>query len=112
MLLEKSWRSVAYLGFRERRKRKVGNFKRTVGSIATSVFACTYQVSRMILLLVLASLAHTSGFFVMIYSWHGGFPGLTMVFPSLSISWMTMVLWVYLVFLISAHDPYGCGYIY
>ena len=31
----------------------------------------------------------------MICHWHGGLPGLTMDLPSLAISWITMVLWVY-----------------
>jgi len=40
----------------------------------------------MISLLVLACISHARGFLVMICHWNGGFPGLTMIFPGLSIS--------------------------
>ena len=43
-------------------------------------------------LLVLACMAYACGFLVMICHWHGGFPGLTVDLPSLSISWIAMVI--------------------
>jgi len=56
-------------------------------------------------LLVLACMAHACGFLAMICHWHGGFPGLTLVFRSLSISWIAMALGVLLLFLVGCHIP-------
>ena len=92
--LENSWRSVAYFRFGARRKTKVGMHKRTLESTTTSGFACRYRVACMISSLFLACMTYACGYLVMMYHWHGRFRGLTVVFPSLAISWIAMVLWV------------------
>ena len=79
-------------GFGERRRRKVGKRKGTTGSTSTYGFICRYQVACMVSLLFMACMAYACGLLVMICHMHGGFPGLTVVFPSLSISWITMVI--------------------
>jgi len=40
-------------------------------------FSCRYRVACMIYSLVMICMAHACGFFVVIYHWDGGFPGLT-----------------------------------
>ena len=40
--------------------------------------------------LILACIAHACGFLVMICNWHGVLLGLTVDFPSLAISWISM----------------------
>jgi len=43
-------------------------------------------------------------------SWHGGFLGLTVVLHSLSISWITMALWVpFFRFLVGSQVPLVAG---
>ena len=61
--------------------------------------------------LVLAFMVYACGFLVMICYWHGGFPRLTVDFPSLSISWIAMVLWVISLFdfLVGSHVPLVVG---
>jgi len=61
----------------------------------------------MISLLFLACMAHACGFLVMIFHWLGVIPGLTMVFPSLSISWIAMVLWEYFPFFLGG---FSCSF--
>jgi hypothetical protein len=106
VFLEHSWRSVAYLDLEQEGKGRAGKHKRTSGSTTTTGFflqvpSCMYDF-----LLVLACMAYACGFLVMICHWHGGFPGLTVVFPSLSISWIAMVLWVFsFFFLVGSHVP-------
>jgi len=48
--------------------------------------------------LVLACMAYACGLLVMICHWHGGLLGLIVDFPRLSISLITMVLWVHFFF--------------
>ena len=66
-------------------------------------FAC------MVSLLVLACRAHACGFLVMICQWHGGFLGLIVVLPSLVISWIVMVLWVFSLFSSWCSCSFRCG---
>jgi len=49
----------------------------------------------MISLIVLVGMVYACGYLVMIFHWHGGLPGLTVVFPSIATSWIGMVLWVF-----------------
>lgn len=111
--LEYSWSTLAYIGFGERGQRKARKCKGKVGSTTTTRFLCRYRVARIISFLVLACMAHACGFLVMIFHWHGGLPRLTLVLPSLAISWIAMVLWVYLLFFLDGvHVPYGYGLSY
>jgi len=75
-------------------KRRVGKDNMSIGPKTTTGFTYEYQVACMISFIVLACMAHGYGFLVMIFHWHGGLPGLTMVFPSLAISYVSKVLWV------------------
>jgi len=56
--------------------------------------------------LVLACMAYACSFLVMICHWHG------VDFPSLSISWIAMVLWVLLLFSGWFSYTFGCGLSY
>ncbi|MCY6488263.1 hypothetical protein, partial [Actinobacillus pleuropneumoniae] len=80
-----SWTSVAWDLEQEGEVRE-GKNKRALGSKATIDFSCKYQGPCMISLLVLACMTHACAFLVIICHWHGGFLGLTIFLPSLSIS--------------------------
>ncbi len=45
--------------------------------------------------LFFACMVYSCGLLVTIFHWHGGFPRLTLDFPSHAISYIYMVLWVY-----------------
>ena len=85
VFLEHSWAVWNTWIFGEKGKLRVGKHKRTSRSKTTMSFSCKYQVACMISLLVLACMTYTCDFLVMTSHWHGGFPGLIVVFHSLFI---------------------------
>ena len=91
-------------------KEREGKHKRKLGSTTTMGFSCRYRVACMFSSLVLACMAYACGFLVMICHWHGGLLGLTVDLPSLTISWITMMLWVhFFVFLVGSNVPLVVG---
>ena len=82
--MEHSWRFVAYFGFGERRKKKCRKTQEDSEIISYNGFylqvpSCMYDVFGSF------GMVYACGYLVMICHWHGGLPGLTVVFPSLSI---------------------------
>ena len=82
-LLEHSWRVWHTWIVGARRKTKSKNAHEGININNYIRFSCGYQVACMIYSLVLACLAHACGLFVVVYHWHGGFPGPTVDFLAL-----------------------------
>ena len=88
--LEYYWSTLGECGILGR----AGKRRRTSGSAIKIGLLCRYRVACMVSLLVLECMVRACGFLVMSCHWHEELPRLTMVFPSLSISWIAMVLGV------------------
>ena len=109
--LQRVWHT---LDLEQEGKGKAGKRKITPGSTTTVGLLCRYRVACMFFLLELAYMAHTCGFLVKIYHCLGGFPRLTVDFPSLIISWIAMVLWVHFIVCFSGwfSCSFSCGLSY
>ena len=100
---------MVYFGFGARRKRKIRKAQEDNEINNYSGF-CLQLLSFMYGSLTI--FRHAFGYLVMICQFHGGLHGLTVVFPSLAISWIAMLLWVLLLFSGWFSCAFGCGLSY